>query len=299
MIGTWFRRGLSALGIVAASCSAATPQPQPEAARPALWQVADHDTTIYLFGTIHVLPGEHRWRTPALDKAIAGSSDLVVETIIDSANPEPTRAALLRLARSNGLPPLEQRLPPEKRAALTETFQRLGIPPGALDSFETWAAALVVLQAQLAAAGLESESGVEAVLKRDFKSAGKPISQLETNEEQFGFFDTLPESAQRLLLEGAVERPEELKAEFGSMVAAWTRGDVGAIASSFNREFAEAPALEEALLKRRNANWARWIEQRLQQPGSVLVAVGAGHLAGDTSVQSLLQKRGLKVTRLQ
>ena len=97
----------------------------------------------------------------------------------------------------------------------------------------------------------------------------------------------------------SIERPEELRSEFGDMLAAWTRGDVAAIGKSFNREFAEAPALEDALLTRRNANWARWIEQRLAQPGHTLVAVGAGHLAGDGSVQSLLQKRGLKVTRIQ
>ena len=293
----WVQRGLAAIGIVAASGSAAAPQAQ--VARPALWQVADKDTTIYLFGTIHLLPDDHQWRTPVLDKAIAGASDLVVETVIDPANPQKTQAAMLNLAQSPGLPPLAERLPPAKRTELAATIQRLKIPAGALDRFETWAAALIILQLQLQQAGLESANGVEFVLKRDFAAAGKPIGQLETNEEQFGFFDTLPETAQRLLLEGSIERPEELKSDFGGMLAAWTRGDVKAIASSFNREFADAPALEDALLKRRNANWARWIEQRLAQPGKVLVAVGAGHLAGQTSVQSLLEQRGLKVTRLQ
>lgn len=297
MIIKWVQRGLAALGIFAATGSTAAPQPQ--VARPALWQVADKDTTIYLFGTIHVLPDDHKWRSPALDRAISGSSDLVVETIIDPANPQKTQAAMLSLAQSPGLPPLDQRLPAAKRADLLAGLQRLGIPPGALDRFETWAAALIILQLQLQQAGLESDNGVEFVLKRDFSAAGKPIGQLETNEEQFGFFDTLPESAQRLLLEGALERPDELRTEFGGMLAAWTRGDVKAIADSFNREFAEAPALEEALLKRRNARWAAWIEQRLAQPGKVLVAVGAGHLAGDASVQSLLEQRGLRVTRLQ
>ena len=297
MIMKWIQRGLAALGIVAASGCATAPQPQ--GARPALWQVADKDTTIYLFGTIHVLPEDHDWRTPVLEQAIAGSSDLIVETIIDPANPQKTQAIMLNLAQSPGLPPLEQRLPEAKRADLGATMTRLGIPAGALDRFETWAAALIILQLQLQQAGLESANGVEFVLKRDFASAGKPIGQLETNEEQFGFFDTLPEDSQRLLLEGSIERPEELRTEFGGMLAAWTRGDVAAIAKSFNREFLEAPALREALLKRRNANWAGWIEQRLAQPGKVLVAVGAGHLAGDSSVQSLLRKRGLKVTRLQ
>ncbi|WP_205504678.1 TraB/GumN family protein [Sphingomonas arenae] len=293
----WVQRGLAALGIAAASGCATAPQEQ--VARPALWQVADKDTTIYLFGTIHVLPDEHSWRTPTLEKAIAGSTDLIVETIIDPSNPQKTQAVMLNLAQSPGLPPLQQRLPEAKRADLTATLAQLGIPAGALDRFETWAAALIILQLQLQKAGLESDNGVEFVLKRDFAAAGKPIGQLETNEEQFGFFDTLPEDSQRLLLEGSIERPEELRTEFGAMLAAWTRGDVAAIARSFNREFSEAPALEDALLKRRNANWARWIEQRLAQPGKILVAVGAGHLAGDTSVQSLLKERGIKVTRLQ
>ncbi|WP_205480909.1 TraB/GumN family protein [Sphingomonas arenae] len=297
MIMKWVQRGLAALGIAAASGCATAPQEQ--VARPALWQVADKDTTIYLFGTIHVLPDEHSWRTPTLEKAIAGSTDLIVETIIDPSNPQKTQAVMLNLAQSPGLPPLQQRLPEAKRADLTATLAQLGIPAGALDRFETWAAALIILQLQLQKAGLESDNGVEFVLKRDFAAAGKPIGQLETNEEQFGFFDTLPEDSQRLLLEGSIERPEELRTEFGAMLAAWTRGDVAAIARSFNREFSEAPALEDALLKRRNANWARWIEQRLAQPGKILVAVGAGHLAGDTSVQSLLKERGIKVTRLQ
>ena len=297
MIMKWVQRGLAALGIVAASGSAAAPQAQ--TAGPALWQVADKDTTIYLFGTIHLLPDDHGWRSPALDAAVARSSDLVVETVVDSDNPEHTRNALLQLARTAGLPPLSERIPAAKRPALDSTLQRLKIPPGALDQFESWAAAIVILQGQLAAAGLESDNGVESVLKRDFKTAGKPIGQLETNAEQFGYFDTLPESAQLLLLEGAIERPEELRSEFSEMLAAWTRGDVRAIGRSFNREFSGAPALEDALLKRRNANWARWIEQRLAQPGHTLVAVGAGHLAGDWSVQSLLKKRGLKVTRIQ
>jgi uncharacterized protein YbaP (TraB family) len=83
------------------------------------------------------------------------------------------------------------------------------------------------------------------------------------------------------------------------MLNAWTRGDVKAIAKSFNSDLSDAIELRDALLTRRNANWANWVKGRLDQPGTVLVAVGAGHLAGDQSVQTMLQRRGLKVTRVQ
>jgi uncharacterized protein YbaP (TraB family) len=53
------------------------------------------------------------------------------------------------------------------------------------------------------------------------------------------------------------------------------------------------------LLRARNAAWADWLAKRLDQPGSVLVAVGAGHLAGGLSVQTMLAAKGLKVERVQ
>jgi uncharacterized protein YbaP (TraB family) len=60
------------------------------------------------------------------------------------------------------------------------------------------------------------------------------------------------------------------------------------------------PALAEALLYARNAAWAQWIDERLDTtPGTVFVAVGAGHLAGDKSVQAYLSERDIETVRVQ
>ena len=80
------KRGLAVLGLATVATTGT-----PVAARstgPALWEVSDKDTTIYLFGTIHLLPKNSRWRTPKFEKALAGSQSLVLETLIDSANPQ-------------------------------------------------------------------------------------------------------------------------------------------------------------------------------------------------------------------
>ena len=87
--------------------------------------------------------------------------------------------------------------------------------------------------------------------------------------------------------------------EFGGMLKAWSSGDVNGIAKTFDRDLSTSPALQQALIHQRNANWSKWIEQRLGQPGAVLVAVGAGHLAGKDSVVEMLKKSGYKVRRLQ
>lgn len=293
-----FGRRLAAFFVIAATACAA-PAAEPKAASPAMWKVADEDTTIYLFGTIHLLPKETKWRSPTFDKAAAGSDTLVVETVIDESNPGTTVGELFKLALSPGLPPLSARVPADRKADLAAAIAKSGIPAEAYDKLETWAAAFMLLGVQFQSLGLDSASGVESVLKKQFKEGGKPIDQLETNAEQLGFFDRLSEDAQRKFLLGVLDDPAEMKKQFGGMLDAWTRGDVKAIADSFNSDLQDAAELKDALLVRRNANWAKWVKGRLDQPGTVLVAVGAGHLAGDQSVLALLETQGVKVVRVQ
>lgn len=299
MLNRILRRGLAVLGLAALTGCATVPQPASATGRPALWQVADKDTTVYLFGTIHLLPNNYPWRTAAFDQAVAGSQGLIVETIVDNKNPQALAGELARLGFREGLPPLATRVPPEKRALLETAIAKTGIPRAAYDRMETWAAAFMLLGTQFKDLGLTGDAGVETVLRSSFTQAGKPVGQLETNSEQLSMFDTLPESAQLALLEGAIDSPAEMNAQFQKMINAWTRGDVAAIAASFNEDLSGSPELREALLRRRNVNWTRWIERRMATPGSVFVAVGAGHLAGADSVVAMLQKDGYRVRRVQ
>jgi uncharacterized protein YbaP (TraB family) len=292
------RNSLAALGLAAMAAGAAAPA-EAKDAKPAMWKVSDRDTDIYLFGTVHLLPPGTRWRTAKFDKAASEAGTLVVETIIDEKNPQPFVQELIRLSVRTGLPPILDRVRPEKRAALQAVITKSGIPQAALNNLETWAAAFQLLQLQFKELGVSGNDGVELALRTTFAAAGKPVEQLETNAQQLGFFDTLPEAAQRELLEGAIEEPAKAKVQFDAMITAWLSGDVDAIGRTFNSEFQASPELKEALLLRRNANWSYWLHSRLAQPGTVLVAVGAGHLAGSDSVVEMLKKRGLRVQRVQ
>ena len=300
MLKTIWRRGLAALGLAALAGCATTPaEVTGPGGRPAMWQVADADTSIYLFGTIHLLPKDYTWRTPAFDQAIAGSQSLVVETIIDDKNPAAIVGELTRLGFSPGQPPILNRVSPAKRGQLQAAIAKSGLPIAAFDRMETWAAAFMLLGGQFKDLGLSGEAGVESILKTAFTQAGKPIAQLETNGEQLGLFDTLPEAAQRALLEGSIDAPADMRTQFQGMLGAWARGDVDSIGRTFNEDMASSPELREALIRRRNANWSSWIERRMAQPGTVFLAVGAGHLVGEDSVQRYLERRGYKVRRVQ
>ena len=293
----YFTRAAAALA--AASVALSPLAARAPSAKPALWKVADKDTTIYLFGTIHLMPKGTEWRTAKFNQATASSSTLVVETIIDEANPQAAIGAMMKLAVSANLPPILDRVPADKRTALAGVIARSGMPAGILDKLETWAAGMILLGVTFKDLGLEANSGVETALRSEFKTAAKPIDQLETNAEQFGFFDTLPEAAQRKFLTSVLDDPTKGRAEFAEMLNVWARGDVKAMGETFNRELADSPDLRENLLRKRNANWNYWLQRRMQQPGTLFVAVGAGHLSGSDSVISMLEKSGYKVKRVQ
>lgn len=294
-----FKRLLAPFAALLALGAASSSAKAPQTARPALWEVSDPDTTIYLFGTIHLLPEDYQWRTAKFDQAVAGSQQLVIETIVDEKNPSKLMSVMASLGFANGLPPLADRVPADKRDELAAAVKSSGFPPQALDRMKTWAAAFLLLGNQYREMGLKGQEGVEITLRKNFTAQGKPVGELETNAEQLGFFNTLPEAAQRQLLEGAIDNPEATSKEFKGMLAAWSRGDVKSIARTFNRDLGSSPALEDALIKRRNANWSKWIERRMAQPGAIMIAVGAGHLAGPDSVIALLERDGYRVSRVQ
>lgn len=296
---TLFKRLLAPFAALLALGATSTQAKAPQAAHPALWEVSDPNTTIYLFGTIHLLPEHYQWRTAKFDQAVDGSQQLIVETIVDEKNPAKIMSAMASLGFANGLPPLAERLPASKRPALAAAIKSSGFPPRALDKMKTWAAAFILLGNQFRAMGLKGQEGVEITLRDNFTTRGKSVGELESNLQQLGFFDSLPERAQRQLLEGSIDQPDAMTKEFRGMLAAWSRGDVQDIAKTFNRDLSASPELQDALIKRRNANWTKWIEQRMTQPGQIMIAVGAGHLAGPDSVIALLERDGYHVRRVQ
>jgi len=103
---------------------------------------------------------------------------------------------------------------------------------------------------------------------------------------------------QLFYLRQVVQGVPDMKAKLDEMIARWLEGDADALARLINEEETD-PVLMDRLLTQRNVNWAEWIGQRLDKPGTVFMAVGAGHLAGDESVQSMLTRRGITVTRVQ
>lgn len=266
-------------------------------ADPALWVVRDADTTIYLFGTVHLLRPGLSWFDEAVKEAFDASDELKIEAII------PTDAsALQQTATAAGSYPagttLTSRMSPEQLTSYQAGLQRFGIPAAALDGYEPWFVSLSLSQGLYAAMGMTPGSGAETTLTAAAAAAGKPVSAFETAEEQIGFLDGTPENEQIGGLVMFFERAGEMRGMVDRLLTSWTEGKPEDTAVIMNEGMENSPESIRILLTDRNRRWADTLKARMDQPGTVFVAVGAGHLAGDNSVQTFLAERGLMAERV-
>lgn len=266
-------------------------------ADPALWVIRDADTTIYLFGTVHLLPPGLGWFDEAVAEAFAASDELTLEILPmeDEAALAPMMIGLARDARGRTI---RDRLTPGQHAAYVERMKAIGMPPEAMEPFEPWFVITVASVMDYARRGYTSEAGSEKVLTAAAKPAGKRITAFETPEEQIRILDSTPENEQ---LDGLVEwvtNAEQTSAMWDELVQAWAKGDPERAGALMNREMAKSPVTAKLLLEDRNRRWVAALQQRMSKPGTVFVAVGAGHLMGDSSVQALLKAQGIEVERI-
>ena len=261
---------------------------------PALWSVSDEDTTIYLLGTVHLLRPETEWFRPYIVEALAASDEVVTEVFaseVEAAGPVAMQKAMLPEGTT-----LRSLMNDEDRAEYEATLTALGVPVETFDSFEPWFVAVNLQIAPLMAAGFDPMAGVEARIEARAPAAATR-SALETAAFQIDMFDSLPMESQLAYLDYNIENFAESVSRLDALVDEWTQGDDEGLNALLVPDLVNE-TIAQAVLADRNANWAQWIVERLDRPGTVFIAVGAGHLVGDYSVQAQLGSLGLTAERL-
>ncbi len=305
--------GLTAAGIAAAQTTPAQPPAKPIVtvqdaldamkatpamvdADPALWVVKDADTTIYLFGTVHVLKPGLSWFDEGVKKAFDSSDELVLEMV----QPDAATMQQIVLAKAFDMagPTLSAQLPADERPVYLKALTDNGLPAAAFDHARPWFAATTLSIVPLMKLGYDPASGPESVLTAAAATGKKPVEGLETAEQQIGFLSGLPQPVQMQFLESTLKDLPKVSENMDKMVGAWSRGDPARLGEIMNEGLTDSPELAKTLLFDRNARWAQWIKARLARPGTVFIAVGAGHLAGKQSVIEQLKALKLTATRV-
>ena len=245
----------------------AIPAPALVRATPAMWEIRDADTTIYLFGTFHTLDQRTAWFDDKVRSAFDESGELVLETVV-----------------------------PEDRAKVQAAAQAEVTEVSADGSrrIKPFMAQTQAAMSQGRNLGLSVDNGADAVLRRVAEDVGKPVAGLEGFEEQLNTMARIPAPAPT----GSPSAATAATITLNDLLGAWTKGDTGAFSSMLAGFEQKSPVAYRMLIADRNARWGQWISDRMQQPGVVFVAVGSGHLAGKDSVQQWLAARGITATRV-
>jgi uncharacterized protein YbaP (TraB family) len=268
-------------------------------AEPGLWVVKDKDSTIYLFGTVHMLKPDTVWRSPKIDKAIASAGEVWLE--IPSTDPAAMAAQLLPLMSKYGMAQgtkISEQLSAEEYATLTEAAKLAGLPPAMLDQIRPWFAAVGISSASFQAAGYDPNSGVDTKIEAIFKAREITPKGLETVEDQLMVFATMAPDVELEFLKSTLKEFKEAPTELNKMVDSWAAGDTASLEKLFVTEMKdEDKGLYQRLLVDRNTKWAGEIKEMLKGKGVTFIAVGAGHLVGPDSVQVQLKKLGVESKR--
>lgn len=269
----------------------------PVLAAPALWEVRDHDSSIWVFGSFHILPAGTEWRTKLFDRIIDDADRVIFEADISAAATMEIGAKAFAMGIYVDGTLLTDVIDEGTEAMLRKHTSAIGVPVGSVLAMRPWLAANTISVAAMAAEGFGTQ-GVEYELQGQL--AADKMGYLETGDEQLDVLAGAPEDEQVAMLVSILNEMDVLPKVIGKMLHNWTNGTPETLAGLF---LSEMGGFEDAFMDRlifaRNRNWIAPLEAMLDANERTLVIVGAAHLIGEQSVLDLLERRGYSVTRIQ
>lgn len=280
----WFLALLLAAAPVAAS------------AAPAIWEVSDADSRVWLFGSVHVLPKDLAWRTPRLDDLLKQSEQVYFEADIGPLGQLAVAISGIKMGLGDKIDWVAT-LTPEQKDKLGAAITPLGLSVEQVGALQPWLADAMIQETIIERLGYTASFGVDSLLQAELPKERK--AYFETVAGQLALLAADPINVQVKRLMTTVDTVPTLGKEMSDMANAWSAGNVDLLA----RQIADDPTMDESftrnLLTDRNDNWVTVIEGLLKDNHNDLIVVGAGHLAGDGSVIDLLGKAGFTVQRIQ
>ncbi len=266
---------------------------------PAMIWIAEGDTNrVYLLGSIHVLRETDHPLPGAVEVVYDDAERLVMEIDMDDIDPVAALQVLMSHGVLEGDTTLQDIMGPETYAQARASAAEINIPMELLDKTKPWLAAVTVQEMIMMRVGFKAEYGIEMYLTNKATADGKPITGLETVEQQLGFLDSLPTETQISWLLQSIVEAQNLEMLVDEMVVAWRSGDVKFLEEKLLFEMDAYPELRDAILIDRNKSWVEPIMALLDDSDDYLIVVGVAHLVGDNGVPDLLLKQGVRIKQL-
>jgi uncharacterized protein len=263
-----------------------------------VWAIRGPHSTLYLAGSIHLLPANDAALPEGFTRAYADSAKLVMEMDLGKVDP----VVIAQWIAANGaLPPgthLREVLGEQRYARVSAAATELGVSAQLLDTQAPWVVGLELADLTYVHEGFDPQQGVEEQLLRRAQADGKATAGLETLSEELGGLQALSAKDQLELIDQTLDELKDPDPEMQAILGAWRAGDAKKLGALLADEFRTFPALYRPLVTTRNEHWLPQIEQLLRGNENCLVVVGSLHLVGPGGLLEMLRKDGFRETQL-
>jgi len=265
---------------------------------PAMWIAKDYDSTLYLFGTVHLMPEDLSWQKEDMRQAFQEAGTVFFE--VDTSPDAQINAVVLTTSlgmRTDGLR-LSDGLDNYQLNLLEAAAHNGNLTIASLDAMKPWLASQFLTFSAAIDAGLNPDLAADEALKSRAERQQKNIIYLETTEEQFNASAQLPDFVQNDLLTETLENYNSLGDDMTLIAKSWAIGRTDFLTQELIKPIkARSPEFFNSLLRDRNRKWATKISRFMEDSGTGFVAVGTAHLLGEGSLLDELREQGYDVRR--
>lgn len=260
-----------------------------------LWEVSGKGLPkpSYLFGTFHLLCRDDIRFSNSLKQSVQNATEVYLE--LDMDDPAMILSSLT-LMTMKGNKKLKDLYTEAEYKRVVDYFKDSMQTPIYL--FQTMKPFFLVALLYPKMMPCPTVSSVEDEIMKLAKQNGKEIKGLETMAFQASVFDSIPYEEQAAELLKSIDSMALSKKYFDSMVMAYKEQRINELGSLMKNEDFGMESNQDILLDKRNKNWVEQLKTIMKKE-PVFVAVGAGHLLGETGLIALLRKEGYKVRPLE
>jgi len=263
-----------------------------------VWKVTKGNDSLYVGGTIHILPISEFPLPEQFDRAYKDSDSIVLEAKLPAPSDMEAQQAMLQAMTYADGQNLKEIISEQTYNDLSKYLQGFGADLDQVAHFKPSfiVSMMVAMEAQRSSM---AGSGVDAYFAQVAARDGKPQEYLETLEFQLDMLSNLGLGDEDQLIRSNLAYMPQLKEMLTSLIAAWRAGDVKQLEYFVVEKMKkESPASFKTVMTDRNQDWVPKIEKMFGDEDKEFVLVGAGHLVGEKNVLTLLQQKGYKVERL-
>jgi len=271
---------------------------QPKAT-PALWRIQHGTSTVYLFGSLHVLPRDFSWHTPEIEAAMAAADQFYFEVPVDEAALKDEKEFIVQNGILTHRQTLRSLLSPGEFQTYSAILRRAGLRSPYFERYRPWLASVMVGLAYLHSGDLTTLRGADDDIMVYAREHGRPLLYLENIQEQMRLLTTGDDASQLKALKNLIISLPRSRDQEKDLQQSWASGDAKTMSALLDGYFSGHPEAQDLLIDSRNRNWMPAIEEALARANSTtMMTVGVAHIGGRKGLVALLCSEGYKVERV-